>query len=194
MATDAKQYRRQYYLKNREKALAYQKAYQEAHPDKVRAHQESYREAHREDINRKRREYWAANRDRLRAEGRARYAEDPEKYRAERARYVQRNPDRVWEWALRDVYKMTREQYDALLGAQGGVCAICGQPETARKNKRLSVDHDHRCCPTSRTCGGCVRGLLCHHCNATLGHIERMGEGFDWMAAAARYLDRGTRR
>jgi hypothetical protein len=194
MATDAKQYRQQYYLKNREKALAYAKAYAAANPDKVKAQLERYRAKHREELSRKRRESREANIDAAREAARAAYAANPERHRAYRANYVRRNPEKAWEWFLRDHYKMTRDQYVALLAAQGGACAICGQPETARKNKRLSVDHDHRCCPTSRTCGACVRGLLCHHCNATLGHIEKMGEGIDWTAAAARYLDRWPRR
>lgn len=47
---------------------------------------------------------------------------------------------------------------------QGGVCAICFQPETATtKNgmvKPLSVDHDHE---TRK-----VRALLCQRCNTVL--------------------------
>ena len=52
---------------------------------------------------------------------------------------------------------VTVEQYDAMLDAQGGGCAICGNPP---KTRRLDVDHDHRT--------GKVRGLLCHRCNRTL--------------------------
>jgi hypothetical protein len=56
--------------------------------------------------------------------------------------------------------------YDALLQEQGGVCAICKEPPGTMK---LSVDHDHRCCPLGSSCEVCVRGLLCHRCNLALG-------------------------
>lgn len=66
-------------------------------------------------------------------------------------------------------YKMTLEQYDSLLEDQGGVCAICGTPPIGL---RLSVDHDHSCCPSRTSCGDCIRGLICQRCNATLGYVE----------------------
>ena len=54
---------------------------------------------------------------------------------------------------------ITPEQFEKLLNSQNGVCAICGNPERTRK--RLSIDHDHACCPGIKTCGKCIRGLLC---------------------------------
>jgi len=35
--------------------------------------------------------------------------------------------------------------------------------------KRLVVDHDHECCPDEKSCGKCVRGLLCNWCNRMIG-------------------------
>jgi hypothetical protein len=64
------------------------------------------------------------------------------------------------------------EEYDRRLRAQNGVCAICRR----RDKRRLAVDHDHGCCPTSETCGRCVRGLLCFDCNAKLPIVERYWE------------------
>ena len=60
-----------------------------------------------------------------------------------------------------------------LLELQGGCCACCGddlaidlRPGLGRS---VHVDHDHSCCPTGRSCGKCVRGILCSDCNSMLG-------------------------
>ena len=66
-------------------------------------------------------------------------------------------------------------EYDALLAAQGGGCAICGNPP---KTRRLHVDHDHKT--------GKVRGLLCHRCNRRLDTTVTP----EWLKAAWRYLVR----
>lgn len=74
---------------------------------------------------------------------------------------------------LNRTYNITQVQYQELYDIQGGVCAICG-PMTKRsgKTKRLSVDHDHSCCPGPKSCGECVRGLLCSQCNKIVGHFR----------------------
>ena len=46
-----------------------------------------------------------------------------------------RKPTRRKQLGLSD------EDYDAMLAAQGGVCAICGNPP---KTRRLDTDHDHK--------------------------------------------------
>lgn len=48
-----------------------------------------------------------------------------------------------------------------MLADQGGLCAICRQPERTARNQVLAVDHDHST--------GEVRGLLCSHCNRAVG-------------------------
>lgn len=70
---------------------------------------------------------------------------------------------------LKSKYGLTLEQYNEILESQGGGCAICHK-EPVRNP--LCVDHDHRCCPGSKTCGKCVRGLLCVYCNSTVGKLE----------------------
>lgn len=64
---------------------------------------------------------------------------------------------------LQRTYGISLERYEELLVEQGGTCATCeAKPgDTAR---RFHVDHDHLT--------GVVRGVLCHSCNVTLGHVR----------------------
>lgn len=88
-------------------------------------------------------------------------------------------------------YNLTETQYLEMLARQDGLCAICRQPETAKRKTEgpvlLSVDHDHACCPGSKSCGVCVRQLLCHMCNFTIGLIERVGSVDPFAAYLARH-------
>lgn len=68
-------------------------------------------------------------------------------------------------------YGLTIEQYHKMLEDQNYACKICGMKESTFR-KRLSIDHDHKCCPGTKSCGKCIRGLLCHHCNAGLGNFK----------------------
>lgn len=88
---------------------------------------------------------------------------------------------------LRSLYGISRERYEAILAAQGGVCAICRKPDF----KNLCVDHDHSCCPGSGSCGACIRGLLCRLCNVWLG---RIGDDAETVERAHAYLDGGYAR
>lgn len=75
---------------------------------------------------------------------------------------------------------MTMEEYDTLLNAQGGVCAICSAPPQKRDKFRLHVDHAHDA--TQRN-----RGLLCMRCNQS---IERIENDPEWGTKALNYLAR----
>lgn len=67
-------------------------------------------------------------------------------------------------------YSLDEGQYEALYKSQGGRCYICRRASGAAR--RLSVDHDHSCCPGRVSCGRCVRALLCRPCNDLLGHVR----------------------
>lgn len=72
------------------------------------------------------------------------------------------------------------EDYDRMYAEQGGVCAICKQPERGDSNvggvKRMSIDHDHAT--------GKIRSLLCAACNTRLGILEND----DFVKSAIAYL------
>ena len=86
------------------------------------------------------------------------------------------NRERRRDYQVERVYNVSPDRYTALLNSQGGVCAICRKPES-RTNRdgvpnRLSIDHDHSCCPRGSSCGACVRGLLCTTCNVSIAPFE----------------------
>ncbi len=91
-----------------------------------------------------RRSYYALNRHKEAA-----------KYRNDPAKYKDRN--------LRSRYGISLEDYNTMLSAQCGACAICcvSSPDQSGTRKYFIVDHCH--------ITGAVRGLLCQKCNAGLG-------------------------
>jgi hypothetical protein len=80
-------------------------------------------------------------------------------------------------------YSLDDGEYNTLYEGQGGVCAICGR--ATGRTRKLSVDHDHKCCSGGVSCGYCVRGLLCRPCNDMLGHAR---DDWRFFARAIRYL------
>lgn len=110
------------------------------------------------------------HRRRLSRERNARYRErqrsrgvkksPPTAEQRERKNAAQREARKLYgkEYNLRAVYKMTLADYERMLEAQGGGCAVCARPPAP--GKYLDVDHDHTCCPWTgqATCGECVRG------------------------------------
>ena len=66
-------------------------------------------------------------------------------------------------------FKITIEEFEERVEAQGNRCAACGETFTTTPQ----IDHDHSCCDDRNyTCGACVRDLLCKRCNSTLGHAQ----------------------
>lgn len=70
-------------------------------------------------------------------------------------------------------YGLTLDEYDAMFLEQDFRCLICGKifANDSLKDKPF-VDHDHSCCPGPKSCGKCVRGILCMRCNTLLGLVE----------------------
>lgn len=108
------------------------------------------------------------------ARSRARYAANPDEIRQKMAEYREKNREQIRQRQAHHTrkwrYKITRERYEELLQAQGGICPGC--LVNLRCDVQVDVDHDHGCCPGEYSCGRCVRGLLCHQCNVALGMLQ----------------------
>ena len=114
---------------------------------------------------------------------------DPE-YRARRNAIARKNKalkprsymGRRGEW-LKYKFGLTLEDYDKMLSDQNGVCAIC--QKECKTGKGLGIDHDHKCCSGEKSCGKCIRGLLCSNCNGAIGMLQ---EDFKIIDRAKEYI------
>lgn len=71
------------------------------------------------------------------------------------------------QWELGKNFGLSLDDYETMLSAQDGKCAICGTDKSYKngnKRRNFSVDHDH--------VTGKVRGLLCFVCNTGIGHLQ----------------------
>jgi hypothetical protein len=75
-------------------------------------------------------------------------------------------------------FGLTLEEYERMLSLQEGLCKICRQPPNGKYNQ-LHVDHCHAT--------GVIRGLLCHSCNVSLGHMR---DDINILLRAIHYLAR----
>lgn len=85
------------------------------------------------------------------------------------AHRMKANPGWDSERKMKKKYGIGMKEYSEMLEAQGHVCAICKQEETAVQGntqviRKLAVDHCHK--------SGKVRELLCWRCNGTLGKVD----------------------
>jgi hypothetical protein len=111
-------------------------------------------------------------------------AANPERSRANARRYYLTNLERVRERkrgsGLARAYGLTVERWNELFAAQGGACAVCRSSEPNTKRGW----HTHHCHKSGR-----VRGILCHHCNISLGAAK---EDSARLRALAEYIDQNS--
>ena len=89
---------------------------------------------------------------------------------------------------LRRKYGITCADYDALLAAQGGTCAIChgttvyvnrvSSNPTRHRPAKMYIDHCHTT--------GRIRGILCPPCNSVIGYARDNPETLERAAAYLR--------
>ena len=114
--------------------------------ERYKEYQKSYRLSHLEKCRTYNRDYANKNKDKRRI-------------------YYQNNKDARKNNRLLNDYNITLSEFNTLLKKQGGKCAICGG-NNSKISRRLCVDHNH----VTRE----IRGLLCVHCNHSLGWYENL--------------------
>lgn len=91
----------------------------------------------------------------------------------------------VRESQIKSKFGITTREYNKMLRQQGGVCAICHNPEQRCSgpgtSDHLCVDHDHTT--------GVVRGLLCRNCNSAIGLV---GDDVERLLSCIVYLKKNA--
>lgn len=99
--------------------------------------------------------YHAANRERAAERFRQRREADP---------LAHKN----WQHNCDDWSAILKELWDA----QDGRCYLCTDELDSEDTRRVHADHDHSCCPPTRSCAKCRRGLACNACNVAIGYAR----------------------
>lgn len=128
--------------------------------------------------------------------GRERYLKDKNAINRKTTEYRQVPENKLKLWASK--YKLKFYQLESLWEAQGRRCPGCNieiniYSDDFRSRNGVNVDHDHSCCnfvgQRRVSCGKCVRGLLCPHCNKALAYVE---DNVETLLNLAEYLKIGS--
>jgi len=121
-------------------------------------------------------EWYQRNREHVIEKVRSWQTDNRDRYLAWQREYKRGRPREEREGHLRRTFGLSLDDYDAILAAQGGGCAICG--ERPISGQSLHIDH----------LGDVVRGILCVRCNNALGLLK---EDPELIGVACDYVDSG---
>lgn len=165
-------------IKYRDKIAAYAKKYQAAHRTEINKLQRGYCKRNKEKVKTAKQKYYQEHKEEV-AEYKRIYNETHKDRRiGEGKRYYHKHREEEGYRGLRNLYNITKEQYDEMFMKQNGCCAICGIHHTLL-TKKLYVDHNHDT--------GELRGLLCNKCNLGLGIF---GDDVSLLQKATDYLNK----
>lgn len=131
----------------------YMKEYRKTHPEYVAkqvASQKKWRDKNKDKVIEEKRLYYQNNKDEIKARTNA---------------YYHDNTEAVINYRLQKKYGIAKGEYDRMLEAQNGRCAIC---KALPEKKRFAVDHDH--------VTGAIRKILCSKCNVMIGLCDENEE------------------
>lgn len=173
--------------------LAYNRERHLAKASEISEYRKAHRAANPEAYRARARAYYEANTERISAKNKAAYYADLEsnrkinRERTKLARSTKAGRERAAGYRLKAHYGITLDDYNRMLDEQGGLCANPGCFSEPPENRRFDIDHDHSCCPGEKSCGLCIRGLICGSCNRALG---LMHDDPKRLLGLAEYLER----
>jgi hypothetical protein len=150
-------------------------------------YQKEYREKNHEKCLQKSRESYLKNRDKRLASWKENYPKNKEKILQYERQYYLTNIDKIRGKTLLKNYGITVEQFNQMLEQQNSRCAVCNTDVPGGRCNQWCVDHDHKCCPKVKSCGKCIRALLCHSCNTGLGLLK---DSIEILDSAKLYLEK----
>jgi hypothetical protein len=165
--------------------VAKKRRHRAANREAIAERERRYREVNSASISERKRRWRGRNAQAVVEGHRQWHAANRERELARLRQWSIDNREPVRERRRQRNFNISPDDHDEMLSIQAGGCAICGEPP--RGGKALAVDHDHSCCPgVGRSCGRCVRGLLCGRCNLAIGAA---GDSPALLRAAAAYLE-----
>jgi hypothetical protein len=125
--------------------------------------------------------YREKHRARLKARASELHSQNKEKRNSYMRSWTAKNRDKRHKYGvkarLKHKYGLIQGDYEAMLAAQGGHCALCDTTPDQERYKRLNIDHCHET--------GMIRGLLCTPHNHALG---KMGDTEEALLRALAYI------
>jgi len=178
LITDIKQYRKEYWLKNKQTISKKSKDYYQKHRENILKRQKQYNstkskkeylknyyQSHKEECAKKAKEYRENNKGKLTEKSKNYYITNKDKMKqSNKIRHLKRD------------YDLSLDDIKIILQNQKNQCPICF---SLLGNKKWCIDHNHKT--------GRLRGLLCYNCNTLLGMAQ---DNINTLRNAIEYLTR----
>ena len=148
-----------------------------------------YYEKHKVKIKKRTRAWREENPERYAKAKVKNYQENIQRYKDHAKLFSKKHPIKrrriARKYHLKATFNMTLEGFANLFKKQKNRCAGCGSKR--HHGKGWNIDHNHACCLGKKSCGKCVRGILCAPCNQALGLLR---DGVKTLLKLVKYLSK----